>query len=240
MTTPTTAAGRALLADPHSVMGWENSDNYIIQEDRLEPAILAIEAEARAAGRTTTMTEEQTFIPYPKIYRLNREIIVSEKIDGTNAAIRFDEDGTIITQSRSRIITPEDDNFAFARWAYGNAQPLFELLGPGVHFGEWWGQGIQRNYDMKTKVFSLFNVDRWLGTDMKIGDAILSAVPVLYRGLFDQKAINDKVEILRMNGSVAAPGFMKPEGVVIWHVQGRFGLKVTLEKDEQPKGRPEA
>lgn len=39
-----------------------------------------------------------------------------------------------------------------------------------------------------------------------------------------------------MGGSVAAPGFMKPEGIVIFHVQGNFGLKKTLEKDEVPKG----
>lgn len=37
------------------------------------------------------------------------------KLDGTNAAIQF-KDGKIQAQSRSRMITPEDDNYGFARW----------------------------------------------------------------------------------------------------------------------------
>ena len=37
--------------------------------------------------------------------------------------------------------------------------------------------------------------------------------------------------------SVAAPGFMKPEGVVVFHTAGNLGFKKTLEKDEVPKGQ---
>jgi len=40
---------------------------------------------------------------------------------------------------------------------------------------------------------------------------------------------------LRANGSKAAPGFMRPEGVVCFHVAGNFGFKTTLEKDAERK-----
>jgi hypothetical protein len=41
---------------------------------------------------------------------------------------------------------------------------------------------------------------------------------------------------LKVNGSYAAPGYMNPEGIVVFHVAGNVGFKKTLEKDEQPKG----
>ena len=40
---------------------------------------------------------------------------------------------------------------------------------------------------------------------------------------------------LRANGSKAAPGFAKPEGIVCFHVAANAGFKKTLEKDEVPK-----
>ena len=82
------------------------------------------------------------FIEFPKLARLSREIIVTEKIDGTNAQVHITEDGKITAGSRTRWITPEADNFGFAAWGQENRGHLLEL-GPGSHFGEWWGAGIQ-------------------------------------------------------------------------------------------------
>jgi hypothetical protein len=59
---------------------------------------------------------------------------------------------------------------------------------------------------------------------------------VLYQGLFDTAVVDERIEWLKTNGSLAAPGFMKPEGVVVYHVQGNLSFKVTCEKDEEPKG----
>ncbi len=91
------------------------------------------------------------FVPFPKIARLSREVVVTEKIDGTNAQICVNDDMTdIVAGSRSRWITPVDDNFGFARWAQDNKQELLKL-GPGSHFGEWWGAGVQRRYGLAEK-----------------------------------------------------------------------------------------
>lgn len=174
------------------------------------------------------------FEEFPKIARLSRECVITEKIDGTNSQISIDEDGDIMAGSRSRWITPgkSTDNFGFAAWAQDNADEL-RKLGPGNHFGEWWGSGIQRGYGLQEKRFSLFNAERW--TD-DVRPACCSVVPVLYRGPFSTFDVEESVRYLRNYGSVASPGFMKPEGVIVWHVAARLMFKVTLEKDSEPKG----
>jgi hypothetical protein len=170
------------------------------------------------------------FQEFPKMARLSREVIVTEKIDGTNAQVFVGDDGLILAGSRSRWITPENDNFGFAAWVRDHADELREL-GPGRHFGEWWGAGIQRRYGLADKRFSLFNVLRW-GEDRP---ACCGVVPVLYRGQFDTAKIEEALSDLAENGSAAATGFMKPEGIVVFHIAGNVGFKKTIEKDEVPK-----
>jgi hypothetical protein len=103
-----------------------------------------------------------------------------------------------------------------------------------LHFGEWWGQGIGRKYGMAEKRFSLFNVKRWESTEFKTPQ--LGVVPVLCRGMFDTGLIDLAMNTLRAFGSSAAPGFMKPEGVVVYHTAGNVLFKATIEGDEAPKG----
>ena len=62
-------------------------------------------------------------------------------------------------------------------------------------------------------------------------------MPVLYSGVFDTNAVIGALSMLKANGSVAAPGFMRPEGVIVFHVAAGVGFKKTLEKDEEPKSK---
>lgn len=171
--------------------------------------------------------DDMGFRPFPKIARLYRDIVVTEKIDGTNASIIVGENGEFATASRNRLITPEDDNFGFATWAYANRDHLAGTLGPGRHFGEWWGKGIQRGYGMAYKVFSLFNTSRWEG----LHEDQLRCVPVLYKGAFDEQIIKHALHMLLGSGSQASPRFMSPEGVVVYHTQGNHLYKITLDGD---------
>lgn len=175
------------------------------------------------------------FQAWPKIARLNRDIVVTEKIDGTNAAVIIDDDGAIATQSRKRLITPDDDNFGFARWVAENAGALVDALGPGRHFGEWWGSGIQRGYGLAKgeKRFSLFNTARYGDAPLDVDG--LRVVPVLYQGLYSQPEIEEALDRLNMLGSVAAPGFFDPEGIVVFHSAAQQMFKVTIKGDEAPK-----
>jgi len=174
------------------------------------------------------------FKAFDKIPRLRRNVIVTEKIDGTNAIVWVSDDGMWVRAgSRSRWITPEDDNYGFARWVHENADELRQL-GPGYHYGEWWGHGIQRRYGLTEKRFSLFNAGRW--ADGSVRPKCCGVVPVLAEG-HQEDAVESALAILRTEGSRAAPGFMNPEGVVVYHTASRSLFKVTLEKDSEPKGR---
>lgn len=190
------------------------------------------------------------FIAFPKMGRLFRECWITEKIDGTNAQILVGEDGSVKAGSRTRWITPEDDNFGFAAWVRDHKDELL-TLGPGRHFGEWWGRGIQRNYGLNERRFSLFNVSRWClhGQEPAIwktgprGEEYFQLplppccglVPVLYKGLFSTWAVKDELDELAAGGSHAAPGFMNPEGVVVFHTAANVMFKATLENDGVPK-----
>lgn len=184
------------------------------------------------------------FHPFQKIARLSRDIVITEKIDGTNGVIYIPDEverslfgyDAIYAGSRSRWVTPgKTDNMGFAAWVYLNSVALISALGPGLHYGEWWGRGIQRGYDQDRKRFSLFNPFRYIVPL----DALFSVVPVLYEGPFDQGAINYHLAGLQMGGSVAAPGFMDPEGIVVYHTASKALFKKTIKGDEKPKGSRE-
>jgi hypothetical protein len=188
------------------------------------------------------------FTPWPKTARLFRDVVITEKIDGTNAAVHITADGRVVAQSRKRLITPEQDNHGFAAWAAENAEGLVAALGTGTHFGEWWGSGINRGYGftkgMSERFFSLFNTGKWAkGYPLPLSDedrkAIetfravpnLSVVPVLYNGAFSEWQVDNELLALQRKGSAAAPGFMNPEGICIFHTQSRNVYKVTLDGD---------
>lgn len=190
--------------------------------------------------------EPAEFQPFPKMARLSRECIITEKIDGTNAQIVIGEDGSIRAGSRTRWITPESDNFGFAAWVRDHAEEL-RGLGVGRHFGEWWGSGIQRGYGLKERRFSLFNALRWVDHGGELaaiptGDPrqvkmqehapkCCRVVPVLWRGEFSSPSANASLALLKAHGSEAAPGFMNAEGIVVFHVAGNVGFKKTLHGD---------
>ncbi|MEV5319148.1 RNA ligase family protein [Streptomyces sp. NPDC052687] len=206
------------------------------------------------------------FTEWPKTKRLFRDIVVTEKIDGTNSAIHItavphDEpgeirvwdghwtspvvDGTryvVTAQSRRRIITPgkTTDNYGFAGWVYDNAADLVRILGEGLHFGEWWGSGIQRGYEVPGRSFSLFNTERYVDIHEHVGEfngvpVTVGPVPVLYSGTFSETAICHELEALKHFGSKAAPGFMNPEGICVFHSQTRNVYKVTLDNNDAGK-----
>ena len=200
------------------------------------------------------------FQEFSKIARLSREMTITEKIDGTNAQVfifdlneipfgDFSLEGwkdfeiankgnlIMLVGSRNRYITPEKDNFGFAKWVKENADELFNL-GTGTHYGEWWGSGIQRNYGQTEKYWSLFNTKKWLNNfdnEKPLCPSCCRVVPVLYRGNFDTNFINSTMTLLKAKGSFAAP-YMNPEGIVIYHSAAGIYFKKTFEHDEKGKG----
>lgn len=188
----------------------------------------------------TTLTPNFTselpeFVTYKKIPRYRRDIVITEKIDGTNAVIHISEDGVMTAGSRSRWIAPgkSTDNHGFAGWVEEHYEELL-VLGPGYTFGEWYGSGINRAYGLKNgeKRFALFvdPVDR-KGELPKCCEI----TPRLYTGIRSEAVIEIALRTLADQGSFAAPGFMRPEGIVIFDTASRGLHKITLEHDEIPK-----
>lgn len=214
------------------------------------------------------------FHEFGKIYRLFRDVIVTEKVDGTNAAIGISldvpygyGDGEVVgpgivvntamahaddpdlrvgwapvyvyAQSRKKIIMPgkSTDNFGFAGWVRDHAEELAAGLGEGLHFGEWWGLGIQRGYGLDEKRFSLFNCQRWAGTPI-VESGLVHVVPTVgVDDTLDTNRVRDAAELLRARGSYAAPGFMSPEGLVIHHRQSGWNFKYTIDDGDAHKER---
>lgn len=180
---------------------------------------------------------ENQFEGFPKMGRMSRDMVITEKLDGTNAQILITPEGDILTGSRNRWITPQDDNYGFAGWVQRNAEDIFRL-GPGRHFGEWWGRGIQRGYGLEEKRFSLFNSGRW--TDSPDLPTCCHVVPILFKGDFSTLVVDWWTVNLSGTGSLAAPGFMNPEGIVIYHVASGTSFKKTIKDDGIPKSMARA
>lgn len=195
------------------------------------------------------------FQGWGKTPRLFRDIVITEKIDGTNAAViikKVDEyeadridahvtrdvDGqwwAIGAQSRKRIIKPGADNYGFAGWVYSNAYLLRDLLGEGYHYGEWWGKGIQRGYGLDEKRFSLFNVNRYADAAAR-ANGLFDVVPTMYAGPYSEEAVRRALIGLTNGGSWAAPEYTNPEGVIVYHSASNQVYKALLDNDHLPKG----
>ncbi len=208
-------------------------------------AILATQQKALTPPPEMTMLPE--FQGFPKIPRLKgrTETVITEKIDGTNAHILITQEDQILAGSRHRWLLPgQSDNVGFRAWVEEHHDELLQL-GPGHHFGEWWGQKIQRTYGLDHRKFSLFNVRRWTTVGGCTegfkkprcqAPACCDVVPILDIQLgFNTLRIQGSLDLLGTTGSSAAPGFMRPEGVVVYHTAGKCMFKLTLDGD-QPKG----
>ncbi len=96
------------------------------------------------------------------------------KLHGTNAAVQIHMDGTVTAQSRTNIITPENDNVGFARWVKNNEEAwrktaaVYSMFTGDekpdhylnvIFYGEWIGPGIQKGVavsEIPKKCFAVF------------------------------------------------------------------------------------
>jgi hypothetical protein len=195
-----------------------------------------------------------SFEPMAKIPRLHGDCIVTEKIDGTNGCIEL-APGSVSACSRNRrLVTiswvnhPDapmadhplvewhgTDNMGFGAWVVAN-YPSLVRLGYGRHFGEWYGQGIQRTYGLDHKRFALFRPPA--GGLPEGLPASLGVVPRLGAfNTFSTAQIEAYYQVLKLDGSQAVPGFMNPEGIVVFHA--RSGCLFKLTDAAGPKGQKE-
>lgn len=219
--------------------------------------------------------------------RFHKGLHITEKINGTNAGVSVQgfsfgthvdgvpDDATLVfgptnperevpeveylvrAQSRKRIITPDNDNFGFAKWVWENAEGLANLLGYGYHYGEWYGEGIQKNpLAVQGRRWALFNTWHWgrkenLDRLRMVDIPGLTTVPVLHDeqrdGPADYMTIPAIINGLNAGGS-RADGYMTlpnahkmdfhvegPEGIIVWQRETQQRYKILLREDDKHK-----
>lgn len=182
------------------------------------------------------------FEAFRKIERLNNAYItITQKLHGSNAAVCIHKRPVVFRdeteyvydlycQSRTRIITPESDNFGFAAFVHAHKQEFIEKLGEGLWFGEWCGPGINSGEGLTEKTFVLFNVEKF--PEGRPLPPQTMVVPLLYKGPFEQTEIEKAMEELKTNGSKLVPGFTRPEGVVVHLLGSGIRWKKVFNSEE--------
>jgi hypothetical protein len=122
------------------------------------------------------------------------DLIIEEKLDGSNSAISFDPDGALILQSRGHVLTggPRERQFdLLKRWANHYTAALWKILGHRfILYGEWLYAKHTIPYDELPHYFLEFDIldrESWafLSTDARRGvlaGGPVVSVPVLGRG----------------------------------------------------------
>lgn len=195
----------------------------------------------------------------------NDTVYVTAKVDGTNASIWADPDGTLHAGSRTQEIypTPDKDNAGFAKWILESddveAQALreFAIAHPAyVVYGEWTGEkrfaGSIKRYDRDKYLrhFMVFDVwdtetEEYLPDDvwrpLMEADARISPYIVELLATLSRPTIDDIYAIAEKNCFMMADGDERPgEGVVCkspgWrNYQGSQTYGKLVLKDVQKK-----
>lgn len=187
------------------------------------------------------------FKAFPKIERLgNLKMTITQKLHGSNACIWVFEYTSTNGQSheprlsakagcRTRWIFPgkTTDNYGFAEWVEKNKEEIIQKLGPGLHYGEWTGPGINSGEGLKEKTLVLFDYHRYDPNNLPPNTAL---VPILYEGPLDLSKVDEVMEDLKTNGSKMVPGFMRPEGVVVSFGGKRYKKVFDAEETQWKKG----
>lgn len=183
-----------------------------------------------------------TFEGFQEIKKLgSAALFITQKIHGSNAQVFiFKGSGGVLdlaVGSRTRWIAPGNDNYGFAEHVYAHKQEFIDKLGPGRHYGEWAGPGINSGEGLKEKTFVLF--DHWKYPPERPLPPQTCIVPVLYSGQFDLSKVQECMNDLKDSGSKLVGGYMRPEGVVV-RIKGErykvvFNAEETKWKDADPE-----
>lgn len=98
------------------------------------------------------------------------------KIHGTNGGVTLTQDGTLEVQSRNRLLSEDDDNNGFYKWAMQREAIFRELLSPYLLdttsqvtvFGEFAGESIQKGVAVSQlpKAFYVFDMFAVVGEEV--------------------------------------------------------------------------
>lgn len=178
------------------------------------------------------------------------EIIIQEKIDGSNAAIRYDsENDCVVAQSRKQILSVSNNLRGMYEWSQTlDKDRVREVLGDNLClFGEWLVPHTVKYPDEKYNQFYAYDIydtdaEKYLPQDIveeKARELGLNFVPIFYKGEFQSwEHCLSFVGKTEMNGEMG-------EGIVIKNQtklndpNGRtpFYIKIVSERFQETHER---
>jgi RNA ligase len=205
------------------------------------------------------------FVGWPKTPRLYRDIVITEKIDGTNAAVVIEEQpfgaaaGGVPETLISVVLGPEKMDLGMPAIEYWvSAQSRKRFITPrsdNYGFAKW----VEGNCEALVHDLEAgHHFGEWWGSGIQRGYGMhnrrfslfntrkwggiefttpgLDVVPVMYEGVLCENEIQLALQYLSDYGSIAADEPFKPaEGICIYHAASGQVFKVTMEDDTQPK-----
>ena len=149
--------------------------------------------------------EDLSQIPFSEI--AGKELVVEEKCDGANTGISFDDDGTLLLQSRGHYLVGgarEKHYNLFKEWANIHIDMLFDLLGTRyIMYGEWMYAKHTIYYDALPHYFlefDIFDRERGIFLDTDTRYAMLKGCPVVSAPLIARKAFSSLEELTALIG----------------------------------------
>jgi len=145
-------------------------------------------------------------IPFASI--AGKKIIVEEKCDGTNAAISFNESGTLLLQSRGHYLTGgyREKHFNLLKqWANIHQSSLYQVLGKRyVMYGEWVYAKHTIFYDNLPHYFLEFDIydrEKDIFLDTFSRHAMLSGLPIVSVPVLENASFENLSELRDLIGA---------------------------------------
>ena len=125
------------------------------------------------------------------MFEVGDNIVITEKIDCSNASFTLDEQGELQVFSRNVLLDESNNLNGFYQWVHENINPI-QLEPEYIYFGEWLGTPHKVRYEGYEKQFFLFDVwdkefTRYMPFSVVEFEAYcleLNLVPVFYKGEF--------------------------------------------------------
>lgn len=180
--------------------------NIIIKPNQLFELIKYPRTPHIEGSRLQSGDEDYGHTPYKKLQ--GRYIVVEEKLDGANCALRFNQLGELFLQSRGHFLNGGGRERQFAllkKWAGVHTPKLMDILTDRyIVYAEWLHKKHSIFYDNLPTYFAEFDIwDRqencWLDTARRhalLAPLPILSVPVLYQGLAP-KSIKEVIMLLK-------------------------------------------
>ncbi|MGE6629631.1 RNA ligase family protein [Bacillus sp. NPDC077027] len=169
-------------------------------------------------------------------------IIITEKIDCSNASFSLDEKGALQAFSRNVQLDEQNNLNGFYQWVHENINPN-DLASEYIYFGEWLGTPHKVHYPQHEKQFFLFDVwdkvekeyitfweVKWEAKHLQV-----NIVPVFYGGEFiSYEHIESFVGLTALGGKIGE--IESGEGIVVKNYRNQGFAKLVCEAFREVHG----